>query len=137
LISSSIVSLQIEAWLVLHVVSILILMTNTKAGVSHFGDQHPGLDHSMLRDSPSSVMTSNDSSIMKIVTIDGLHFAETLTHPVTLYLSPLRTMANVRAFTVSLWRLGFDLPTHKLINMQNICTLGDLTGFPLFPEIQN
>ena len=57
--------------LVLHVVSILILMTNNKAGVSHFGDQHPGLDHSMLRDSPS-VMTSNDSSIMKIVTIDGL-----------------------------------------------------------------
>ena len=44
-------------------------------------------------------------------------------------------MADVRAFTASLTRLGFGIPTRELIDKQGICTLGDLTALP-FPEIE-
>jgi hypothetical protein len=44
-------------------------------------------------------------------------------------------MADVRAFTACLTRLGFDIPTRELIDKQGIRTLGDLTALP-FPEIE-
>ena len=44
-------------------------------------------------------------------------------------------MADARAFTACLARLGFDIPTRELIDRQGIRTLGDLTALP-FPEIE-
>ena len=44
-------------------------------------------------------------------------------------------MADARALTACLTRLGFDIPTRELIDRQGIRTLGDLTALP-FPEIE-
>jgi hypothetical protein len=45
-------------------------------------------------------------------------FCKTITHPVTIYLIPFFTIADVRAFIACLTRLGFDIPTHELIDKQ-------------------
>jgi hypothetical protein len=63
------------------------------------------------------------------------HILQSVSHPVTIYLIPLFTMANARALTACLTRLGFDIPTRELIDRQGIRTLGDLTALP-FPEIE-
>jgi hypothetical protein len=44
-------------------------------------------------------------------------------------------MANARALTACLARLGLDIPTRKLIDRQRIRALADLTALP-FPEIE-